>query len=97
MEKSLDRILAGQNGVITYDKDRNGNIVPGSDKVSVKTEDGKDVYTTISAELQTYLETRMDVFQEKVKGKYVNEVIDGNQVESEFYEKKNMKSKLYAR
>lgn len=71
MEKSLDRILAGQNGVITYDKDRNGNIVPGSDKVSVKTEDGKDVYTTISAELQTYLETRMDVFQEKVKGKYV--------------------------
>lgn len=72
MEKSLDRILAGQNGVITYDKDRNGNIVPGSDKVSVKTEDGKDVYTTISAELQTYLETRMDVFQEKVKGKYVN-------------------------
>ena len=65
MEKSLDRILAGQNGVITYDKDRNGNIVPGSDKVSVKTEDGKDVYTTISAELQTYLETRMDVFQEK--------------------------------
>lgn len=72
MEKSLDRILAGQNGVITYDKDRNGNIVPGSDKVSVKTEDGKDVYTTLSAELQTYLETRMDVFQEKVKGKYVN-------------------------
>ena len=72
MEKSLDRILAGQNGVITYDKDRNGNIVPGSDKVSVKTEGGKDVYTTISAELQTYLETRMDVFQEKVKGKYVS-------------------------
>lgn len=72
MEKSLDRILAGQNGIITYDKDRNGNIVPGSDKISVKTEDGKDVYTTISAELQTYLETRMDVFQEKVKGKYVN-------------------------
>ena len=72
MEKSLDRILAGQNGIITYDKDRNGNIVPGSDKISVKTEDGKDVYTTISAELQTNLETRMDVFQEKVKGKYVN-------------------------
>ena len=33
----------------------------------------------------------------KSKRKYVNEVIDGNQVESEFYEKKNMKSKLYAR
>ena len=72
IEKSLDRILGGQDGVVTYEKDRNGNIVPGSDKVAVKTEDGKDVYTTLSAELQTYLETRMDVFQEKVKGKYVN-------------------------
>ena len=72
IEKSLDRILGGQDGVVTYEKDRNGNIVPGSDKVAVKTEDGKDVYTTISAELQTYLETRMDVFQEKVKGKYVS-------------------------
>ena len=72
IEKSLDRILGGQDGVVTYEKDRNGNIVPGSDKVAVKTEDGKDVYTTISAELQTYLETRMDVFQEKVKGKFVS-------------------------
>ena len=72
IEKSLDRILGGQDGVVTYEKDRNGNIVPGSDKVVVKTEDGKDVYTTLSAELQTYLETRMDVFQEKVKGKYVS-------------------------
>ena len=72
IEKSLDRILGGQDGVVTYEKDRNGNIVPGSDKVAVKTEDGKDVYTTLSAELQTYLETRMDFFQEKVKGKYVS-------------------------
>ena len=72
IEKSLDRILGGQDGVVTYEKDRNGNIVPGSDKVAVKTEDGKDVYTTLSAELQTYLETRMDVFQDKVKGKYVS-------------------------
>lgn len=72
IEKSLDRILGGQDGVVTYEKDRNGNIVPGSDKIAVKTEDGKDVYTTISAELQTYLETRMDVFQEKVKGKFVS-------------------------
>ena len=73
IEKSLDRILGGQDGVVTYEKDRNGNIVPGLDKVVVKTEDGKDVYTTISAELQTYLETRMDIFQEKVKGKYVSD------------------------
>lgn len=72
MEESLDRILGGQNGIVTYEKDRNGNIIPGSEEVSVKTEDGKDVYTTLSAQLQTYLETRMDAFQEKAKGKFVS-------------------------
>ena len=72
MEQALDRILAGQNGIVTYEKDRNGNVVPGSEKVSVQAEDGKDVYTTLSADLQTYLETRMNAFQEKVKGKFVN-------------------------
>lgn len=72
MEQALDRILAGQNGIVTYEKDRNGNVVPGSEKISVQAEDGKDVYTTLSADLQTYLETRMNAFQEKVKGKFVN-------------------------
>lgn len=72
MEQSLDRILAGRNGVVTYEKDRNGNIVPGSEKVSVQSEDGKDVYTTISTEIQTYLETRMNAFQEKAQGRFVN-------------------------
>lgn len=32
--------------------------------------------------------------QEKVKGKYVNEVIDGNQVESEFYGKKEYEEQI---
>lgn len=72
VEKSLDTILAGQNGIVTYEKDRDGNVVPGSEKVSVKAEDGKDVYTTISADLQTYLETRMNAFQEKVQGKFAS-------------------------
>lgn len=72
MEQALDSVLAGQNGIVTYEKDRNGNVVPGSEKVSVQAEDGKDVYTTLSADLQTYLETRMNAFQEKVKGKFVN-------------------------
>ena len=72
MEQSLDRILGGQNGLVTYEKDNKGNIIPGSEEVSVKTEDGKDVYTTLSAQLQTYLETRMDAFQETAKGKFVS-------------------------
>lgn len=68
MEASLNSILAGINGRVTYEKDRTGAIIPGSDKVSVQTENGKDVYTTISSGLQTLLETRMDVFMEKIGG-----------------------------
>ncbi|VMR20918.1 penicillin-binding protein 2X [Streptococcus pneumoniae] len=71
MESSLNSILAGTDGIITYEKDRLGNIVPGTEQVSQRTMDGKDVYTTISSPLQSFMETQMDAFQEKVKGKYM--------------------------
>ena len=71
MESSLNSILAGKDGIITYEKDRLGNVVPGTEQVSQQTVDGKDVYTTISSTLQSFMETQMNVFQEKVKGKYM--------------------------
>ena len=71
MESSLNSILAGKDGIITYEKDRLGNIVPGTEQVSQQTVDGKDVYTTISSTLQSFMETQMNTFQEKVKGKYM--------------------------
>lgn len=72
MESSLNSILAGTDGIITYEKDRQGNIVPGTEQVSQQTVDGKDVYTTISSTIQSFMENQMDAFQEKLKGKYVN-------------------------
>ncbi len=71
MESSLNSILAGKDGIITYEKDRLGNIVPGTEQVSQQTVDGKDVYTTLSSPLQSFMETQMDAFQEKLKGKYM--------------------------
>lgn len=71
MESSLNSILAGTDGIITYEKDRLGNIVPGTEQVSQQTVDGKDVYTTISSTLQSFMETQMDAFQGKLKGKYM--------------------------
>ena len=71
MESSLNSILAGKDGIITYEKDRLGNVVPGTEQVSQQTVDGKDVYTTISSTLQSFMETQMNAFQEKVKGKYM--------------------------
>ena len=72
MESSLNSILAGTDGIITYEKDRQGNIVPGTEEAYQQTVDGKDVYTTISSTLQSFMETQMDAFQEKLKAKYVN-------------------------
>lgn len=72
MESSLNSILAGTDGIVTYEKDRQGNIVPGTEEASQPTVDGKDVYTTISSTLQSFMETQMDAFQEKLKAKYVN-------------------------
>ena len=71
LESSLNSLLAGTDGIITYEKDRVGNIVPGTELVSQQTVDGKDVYTTLSSPLQSFMETQMDAFLEKVKGKYM--------------------------
>ncbi|OFN97723.1 penicillin-binding protein [Streptococcus sp. HMSC074B11] len=71
IESSLNSLLAGTDGIITYEKDRLGNIVPGTEQVTQQTVNGKDVYTTLSSPLQSFMETQMDAFLEKVKGKYM--------------------------
>ena len=71
IERSLNSLLAGTDGVITYEKDRLGNIVPGTEQVTQQTVNGKDVYTTLSSPLQSFMESQMDAFQEKLKGKYM--------------------------
>jgi len=71
IESSLNSLLAGTDGIITYEKDRLGNIVPGTEQVTRQTVNGKDVYTTLSSPLQSFMESQMDAFQEKLKGKYM--------------------------
>ena len=71
VESSLNSLLAGTDGIITYEKDRLGNIVPGTEQVTQQTVNGKDVYTTLSSPLQSFMESQMDAFQEKLKGKYM--------------------------
>ena len=71
VESSLNSLLAGTDGIITYEKDRLGNIVPGTEQVTQQTVNGKDVYTTLSSPLQSFMESQMDAFQGKLKGKYM--------------------------
>ena len=72
VESSLNSLLAGTDGIITYEKDRLGNIVPGTEQVTQQIVNGKDVYTTLSSPLQSFMESQMDAFQEKAKGKFVS-------------------------
>ncbi|MBF0778006.1 penicillin-binding protein PBP2X [Streptococcus cuniculi] len=72
LEYALNGILAGQDGKIVYEKDSRGRIVPGTENVKEARVDGQDIYTTISADLQRSLETNMDIFFGKTKGRYVN-------------------------
>ncbi|OHY31271.1 penicillin-binding protein [Streptococcus parauberis] len=68
LESSMNDILSGRDGTITYEKDKNGNTLLGTGKTVKKAVDGKDVYTTISEPIQTFLEAQMDVFQKETKG-----------------------------
>lgn len=70
LELALNDLLSGQDGLVTYQKDRLGNTQLGTAQVVQEAIDGQDVYTTLSAPNQIHLETLMDNFQEKTKGAY---------------------------
>lgn len=72
LEAAMNHILSGQDGKITYEKDSYGRIIPGTETVEAESVNGKDVYTTLSAELQRSLEANMNVFFDEAKGKYAN-------------------------
>lgn len=75
IEASLNNILSGTDGSVIYQKDKNGNLLLGTEKEVKKAVDGKDVYTTLSEPLQSYLESQMDIFQEHAKGKYASATV----------------------
>ncbi|HHT7738052.1 penicillin-binding protein PBP2X [Streptococcus suis] len=72
LEYYLNDILAGQDGKVIYEKDSQGRVLPGTEKVETETVNGQDIYTTISADLQRSLETNMNTFFDNAKGRYAN-------------------------
>lgn len=71
MELALNDILSGTDGLISYQKDKNGNVLLGAATTLKKPVDGKDVYTTLSEPLQITLESQMDLLQEKAQAKFM--------------------------
>lgn len=75
LEASLDDILSGTDGKVTYQKDKNGNLLLGTETTVKQAVDGKDVYTTLSEPLQSYLESQMDIFQNEAQGTYASATV----------------------
>lgn len=75
LEAALDDILSGTDGKVIYQKDKNGNLLLGTETTVKQAIDGKDVYTTLSEPLQSYLESQMDIFQNEAQGTYASATI----------------------
>lgn len=75
LEAALDDILSGTDGKVIYQKDKNGNLLLGTETTVKQAIDGKDVYTTLSEPLQSYLESQMDIFQNEARGTYASATV----------------------
>jgi len=60
IEKQYDDILRGIDGYTFYQRDRNGYRIAGTKEVTVKAVDGSDVYLSIDANVQLFLEQALD-------------------------------------
>ena len=75
LEAALDDILSGTDGKVIYQKDKNGNLLLGTETTVKQAIDGKDVHTTLSEPLQSYLESQMDIFQNEAQGTYASATV----------------------
>lgn len=67
LEESYNNVLSGQDGKIEYKKDVYGNPLPGTVANEKKAVDGKDIYTTLDARIQSRLESLLDPVVEEYK------------------------------
>ncbi len=57
IESKFDELLKGKDGYIEYQQDRYGYKISGTKETSVDSEDGYDIYLTIDANIQRFIET----------------------------------------
>ncbi|MFR3686230.1 MAG: penicillin-binding transpeptidase domain-containing protein, partial [Enterococcus sp.] len=67
VEAAYDDVLKGKDGKVVYQKDENQRPIPGSVAEEKKAVNGEDIYTTLDAGLQSYLETLMDKVSSEAK------------------------------
>lgn len=65
IEKAYDEILRGTDGYTFYQRDRNGYKIAGTHEVTVEAIDGSDIYLSIDANVQLFLEQALDNIEQK--------------------------------
>jgi len=65
IEKTMNSILTGKNGVIEYQKDSFGYAIPNSQAKENEVENGDNVYLTLNRRIQVHLENILSQVQEK--------------------------------
>jgi len=65
IEKQYDDILRGEDGYSFYQRDRNGYKIAGTQEVTVEAVDGADIYLSIDANVQLFLEQAIDNVENK--------------------------------
>lgn len=75
IESAYNKDLSGENGSEVYQMSVGGNPIPGTVHVTKKAKDGKDIYTTLDANLQVYLEGLMTKVQKTFNPEAITAVL----------------------
>ncbi|PLR80976.1 penicillin-binding protein [Bacillus canaveralius] len=75
LEQQLDTILRGKPGIIHYQGDRWGFLLPDGKEQIKPAKDGKDVYLTLDKKIQTFLEDAISKVDKEYKPKKIIAIV----------------------
>lgn len=70
IEAKFDDILKGTDGYLSYQQDRFGYKIPDTAETRTDALDGSDIYLTIDSSIQRFVETEMEIINEKYSPKW---------------------------
>nr|WP_281170350.1 penicillin-binding protein 2 [Gordonia shandongensis] len=75
LESSLDSVLAGTDGTQTFDRGRDGAVIPGSKRNVHPAVDGDDITLTIDSDLQWFVQSQVNMAKQKSGAHNVSAVV----------------------
>lgn len=76
LERAYEDVLAGTDGKVTYERGRDGVMIPGSERDATEAVPGSDVQLTIDSDVQWKAEELLDDAVSKTGAKYAMAVVE---------------------